>query len=619
MTQTFAYNAVGGVRSAQDMVAGRQAVTVSRAQSSEGWLAEETVVGVGPSSTLTIDANGAGEASELTYPSSYGVEIDRDSIGRVEALRDAGTSAVIAAFDDPYGAGEYRKVTWGTGEVQTVEFDGAGFVTRQLIESSTGLPLVDRSYVYSAVGEMESRSEGGVTETFGYDKSSRLTSWSYDSGSGVTRTVSWELDDADNFEELDDSLLGVVTPDRSDANQYTTFAPHYPSIDYDDQGNETDRALAPGSSDLDWDSLGRPFSRSGPLGTTDYRYGPFGRLLERSSPSAGLERYRYLGSTPIEAEGAWGLRCFVVDPRGPYALSSYDGLSTSYYNVDPSGNVVGVYDGTGTPRTVHYDPYGIARAGGAGAEASAVDWGGEPMFAGRLYDFEHETYAFGRRIYDPALGRFVSKDPLGERGGTNLYAYAAANPLGFTDRLGLSPDREGGHREPAASSERAFSFIAGRLERINGRFETWGGELAEAMDRFAEELEVVGPVWEDRSRADQIALLESALETQRDAIAESTGVTQQDLQEGLGQRRGALSTIEAQGRLEQLAMVLDLPGTAAEFVARRAGASPELAFTIGFVAGSLSGGGAGRAIRAAQQVERARRAAHAARHLDDLS
>ncbi len=68
-----------------------------------------------------------------------------DSVGRVEALRDAGTSAAIATFDDPHGAGEYRKMTWGTGEVQTVEFDGAGFVTRQLIESSTGLPLADRT------------------------------------------------------------------------------------------------------------------------------------------------------------------------------------------------------------------------------------------------------------------------------------------------------------------------------------------------------------------------------------------------------------------------------------------------------------------------------------------
>ncbi|MCP3918612.1 MAG: RHS repeat-associated core domain-containing protein [bacterium] len=614
VTQTFAYNALGGVRSAQDLVAGRPTVTVSRAQSSEGWLAEEAVSGVGPSSALSIAANGAGETSELTYPSAYGIEIDRDSVGRVEALRDAGTSAVIAAFDDPYGGSQFRKVTWGTGEVQTLEFDGTGFATRQLIESSTGLPLVDRSYVYSPIGEMESRSEAGVTEAFGYDKSSRLTQWTYDSGSGVTRTVSWELDDADNFEELDDSLLGVVTPNRSDANQYTTFAPHYPSIDYDDQGNETDRDLAPGSSDLDWDSLGRPFSRSGPLGTTDYRYGPFGRLLERSSPSAGLERFRYLGSTPIEAEGAWGLRRFIVDPRGPYALASYDGLNTSYYDVDPSGNVVGVYDGTGAPKTVHYDPYGIARAGGAGAEASAADWAGEPMFAGRLYDFAHETYAFGRRIYDPTLGRFVSKDPLGERGGTNLYAYASANPLGFTDRLGLSPDREGGHREPMASNERAFSFIAGRLERIHGRFETWGGELAEAMDRFADELGVDGPVWEDRSRADQIALLESALETQRDAIGESSGVTQQDLQEGLGQLEGALTTIQAQGRLEQLAMVLDLPGTAAEFVARRAGASPELAVAVGVIAGSLTGGGA-RAIRQAHdlyQISRRARQVHGA-------
>lgn len=43
------------------------------------------------------------------------------------------------------------------------------------------------------------------------------------------------------------------------------------------------------------------------------------------------------------------------------------------------------------------------------------------------------------RIYDPWMGRWLSRDPIGEAGGVNLYAYANGNPISLTDPDGLSP------------------------------------------------------------------------------------------------------------------------------------------------------------------------------------
>jgi RHS repeat-associated protein len=46
-------------------------------------------------------------------------------------------------------------------------------------------------------------------------------------------------------------------------------------------------------------------------------------------------------------------------------------------------------------------------------------------------------YAY--RWYDPFTGRWPSRDPIGERGGVNLYGFVKNNAITITDLLGLTP------------------------------------------------------------------------------------------------------------------------------------------------------------------------------------
>lgn len=61
-------------------------------------------------------------------------------------------------------------------------------------------------------------------------------------------------------------------------------------------------------------------------------------------------------------------------------------------------------------------------------------------FQGQYHDHETGLHYNRYRYYDPLVGRFISKDPIGYAGGLNLYVYAP-NPVSWIDPLGLAAHR----------------------------------------------------------------------------------------------------------------------------------------------------------------------------------
>ena len=62
-------------------------------------------------------------------------------------------------------------------------------------------------------------------------------------------------------------------------------------------------------------------------------------------------------------------------------------------------------------------------------------------YTGREHDRESGLYHIGARYYASWLGRWISPDPTGMRDGTNLYPYAANNPITHSDATGTGPPK----------------------------------------------------------------------------------------------------------------------------------------------------------------------------------
>ena len=151
-------------------------------------------------------------------------------------------------------------------------------------------------------------------------------------------------------------------------------------------------------------------------------------MAELVTPVSGAEtvtRYMWgldLSQSLQEAGGIGGL------------LLQDTGTATRLYTYEANGNVGQLVDGTTGAVVAHYeyDPFGTTLT------ASGTDAAANPFrFSTKYTDDDTGLLYYGYRFYSPTLGRWLTRDPMEEDGGANLYGFVLNSPIDVMDVLGL--------------------------------------------------------------------------------------------------------------------------------------------------------------------------------------
>ena len=107
-------------------------------------------------------------------------------------------------------------------------------------------------------------------------------------------------------------------------------------------------------------------------------------------------------------------------------------LATAFYFADNVGNVTTLASTNGLVVARYlYEPFGnIIAMGGPLADRNLYRFSSKEWHenAGLVY--------YGYRFYEPSLQRWLNRDPIGERGGNNLYCSLRNNPMCYVDSFG---------------------------------------------------------------------------------------------------------------------------------------------------------------------------------------
>ncbi|HAH3059779.1 TPA: RHS repeat protein [Escherichia coli] len=441
-TRTFSYNRLDQITEVTltpteegERLHHMQADRVRFAYDSSGWLtAEHSVHG-----SIKYRRDALGNPTDITLPDGqhlshlyYGSghllqtaldgitvsEYERDSLHR-QVMRTQGKLTTFSGYNADNRLSWQRSLPGGSQNPQ-----------QTATHPSHSDSVTARDYIWNADGEV-----GGINDklrgclVFSYDRSGWLTSRTgqmYDHDHYYYDKAGNLLTDEYQSAVLDNRLPGYGR-DRYRYNEWGELTERRDQqLEWNAQGQLTRVISSNSETRYQYDALGRRISKA--------TYGRHTDRGERSRTTFVWEGFRLLQETTWQ-----GKRTYLYDAEQPYTpVAAITGRGESqkiwYYHTDLTGTVQEV---TAADGTLVWAGYQAGFGENRGNISNSGAYFEQPLrLPGQYFDEETGLHYNLFRYYAPECGRFISQDPIGLRGGLNLYAYAP-NPLKYIDPLGL--------------------------------------------------------------------------------------------------------------------------------------------------------------------------------------
>ena len=389
----------------------------------------------------------------------YQVSYQYDNWGHLAEVRepDNGNRLVWAA-EAMDAFGHVKEATLGNGVPVNEILDAAtGRMTN--IQAGLGSAIQNLSYACDQAGNLEHRQDlrQGLTESFTYDNLHRLKTASVQGGP----TMGIDYDAVGNITHK--QVTGSADPA---ANYNLNY--HYPAngarltsisgdlaatMVYDANGSITG-----GLYTVTWTAFNMPASISKPgQGTSTFKYGPDRQRYRHDYTENGSIITRHIVGQLFEA-----VHKATVEEYHHHVMAYGEVVATHIRRSNGvHGTVWPLKDHLGSVDVMLDEAQQeVARTSfdAFGRRRSALTWNGLPepgTIVGGAREFTNRGYTghemldsvdlvhMNGRVYDPLIGRFLSRDPVvahpGSTQGWNGYAYVTNNPLRFTDPSGFSP------------------------------------------------------------------------------------------------------------------------------------------------------------------------------------
>jgi RHS repeat-associated protein len=266
--------------------------------------------------------------------------------------------------------------------------------------------------------------------TYGYDALDRLNAYTLPSQAQVTYGYDY---DGNRLSETQSGVTVNHTYGTTSNRQLTAAGA---SIGYDNNGNRI--SDTGGSRTFTYDvrnrlkqviansqtvgaytinALGQRVRKVAGSSDIDYVYDLNGNLIGEYANGTLIREYVYLDSLPVSQ----------IASSGAITYLHPDHLGTPRSATNSNAQVVWRWDS---------DPFGRATPN-EDPDGDLTNVTVNLRFPGQYFDMETAFNYNYFRDYDASSGRYVESDPIGLEGGTNIYAYALANPMRLFDVPGL--------------------------------------------------------------------------------------------------------------------------------------------------------------------------------------